>query len=183
MSELENMNIAILVDNYFEQVEMTEPKDVMESHGASVHLISTEQKMVQGMNHAELADTFEADNLIDEVEPADYDVLIIPGGTINGDQLRGKETAQEWVQYFMNSNKPLAIICHGPWILISADCIEGKTLTSYPSLELDLVNAGATEWLDEPVVVDENLITSRTPDDLHAFTSAILEQVKAINTY
>ena len=182
MAELQGKMIAILVDNYFEQIEMTSPRDALSEAGATVHLVSTGEKRVQGMNHADMADEFEVDAVIDEMKSNDYHALVIPGGTINGDQLRVKQNAQNWIRDFNDKGKPIAVICHGPWLLIDSGLAKGATLTSYPTLKTDLMNAGATEWKDEEVVVDGNLITSRNPDDLPAFNNALIEKLSGPST-
>ena len=169
-------HIAILVDNYFEQSEFDEPLSAMKDAGAEVTVISTKEKELHGMNHAKIADKFIADLLLEQAESEDYDALIIPGGAINADKLRMNETAQAWANDFLNSGRPLAIICHSPWLLISADCIEGRKVTSYYTIQDDILNAGG-EWVDLEVVLDGNLITSRGPDDLPKFIETILKKL------
>lgn len=178
MADLSGKTVAIVVDNYFEEVEMTSPRKILEEAGATVHLVATKDQAVFGMNHAEMGDEFDADALIDEVTSREYDALVIPGGTINGDQLRVNETAQHWVKEFLEEQtKPVAIICHGPWILVDSGLARGRKLTSYPTLKQDLINAGA-DWVDEEVVIDSNLITSRNPDDLPAFNGSLISMLR-----
>lgn len=177
MADLNGKTVAIVVDNYFEEVEMTNPRKALEEAGATVHLVATKDQAVFGMNHAEMGDEFDADASIDEVNSKEYDALVIPGGTINGDQLRVHETAQHWVKEFLEQQtKPVAIICHGPWILVDSGLARDRKLTSYPTLRQDLINAGA-DWVDEEVVVDGNLITSRNPDDLPSFNEALINML------
>lgn len=167
-------HIAILVDNYFEQSEFEEPIDALEIAGASITIISAGDSIeLQGMRHTSFADNFTADLLLEDARAEDYDALILPGGVVNSDSLRTNEKAQSWIVDFMDKGKLVAAICHAPWLLVSADVVEGKQLTSFPSLQDDIRNAGG-EWTDQPVVIDHNLITSRKPDDLSFFNEAII---------
>jgi len=172
---IHDKKVAILVHNYFEQPEFEQPLQALKDAGAEVHVIAAgDTKQLQAMQQdTDKSDMFQADLLLVEANPDDYDALILPGGTVNADNLRMVDGAQEWVKGFMGAQKPVAAICHAPWVLISSGVIKGKRLTSYPSLRDDAINAGA-EWVDEEVVVDGNLITSRNPDDLPAFCSAII---------
>ncbi|MGL5794842.1 MAG: type 1 glutamine amidotransferase domain-containing protein [Waterburya sp.] len=169
--ELQDTNIAILLTDGFEQVEMTQPRQAYNDAGASTYLISPAGEQVQGWNHFDKADYFQVDVPLDKANPQDYDALLLPGGVANPDQLRTNETAVKFIQAFFKAGKPVAAICHGPWSLIEADAVKGHKITSWPSLKTDLTNAGA-DWVDEEVVVDGNLITSRNPNDVPAFIKA-----------
>ncbi|MGL4881172.1 MAG: type 1 glutamine amidotransferase domain-containing protein [Waterburya sp.] len=169
--ELQDTNIAILLTDGFEQVEMTQPRQAYNDEGASTYLISPAGEQVQGWNHFDKADYFQVDVPLDKANPQDYDALLLPGGVANPDQLRTNETAVKFIQAFFKAGKPVAAICHGPWSLIEADAVKGHKITSWPSLKTDLTNAGA-DWVDEEVVVDGNLITSRNPNDIPAFIKA-----------
>ena len=171
--ELQGINIAILVTNGFEQVEMTKPRQAFNDAGASTYIISPAGEQVQGWNHYDKADYFQVDLPLDQANPDDYDALVLPGGTANPDQLRTNATAVKFIQAFFDADKPVAAICHGPWTLIEADAVKGRKITSWSSLKTDLTNAGAA-WVDEEVVVDGNLITSRNPDDLPWFINAAI---------
>ncbi|MGD1920521.1 MAG: type 1 glutamine amidotransferase domain-containing protein [Pleurocapsa sp.] len=166
--ELKGINIAILVADGFEQIEMTQPRQAYNDAGASTYIISPSGEQVQGWNHYDKADCFLVDLPLDKANPQDYDALLLPGGTVNPDQLRTNETAIKFIKAFFDAEKPVAAICHGPWTLIEADVVQGRKITSWSSLKTDLTNAGAT-WVDESVVVDGNLITSRNPDDIPWF--------------
>lgn len=157
-----------------EQVELTEPWKAVEEAGHQPVLLSTESGEVQAFNHLDKADTFPVDVTVAEAEVGDYDALVLPGGVANPDALRTDSDAVSFVRTFIESGKPVAAICHAPWTLVEADVVRGRTLTSWPSLQTDLRNAGAT-WEDREVVVDDNLITSRNPDDLPAFGKALTD--------
>ncbi len=159
-----------------EQVELTEPWQALTSAGADATLIAPNMGKVQAFRHLDKADTFEVDATIDQVDAAQFDALVLPGGVANPDQLRRSSDAVAFVQDFMRSGRPVAAICHGPWTLVEAGVIDGRRLTSWPSLQTDLRNAGAT-WVDQELVIDDNLLTSRNPGDLPAFCHAILEAV------
>lgn len=169
--DLKDINIAILVTNGFEQIEMTKPRQDFNDAGANTYIISPAGERVRGWNHYDKADYFQVDVPLNEANPDDYDALLLPGGTANPDQLRTNETAIEFIKAFFKSDKPVAAICHGPWTLIDANVVEGRRITSWPSLKTDLRNAGAS-WVDEQVVVDGNLVTSRNPEDLPWFINA-----------
>jgi protease I len=173
--ELNQKRIAILVTDGFEQVEMTEPKKAFEAAGAQTHVISPKPDRVQGWNHFDKGDFFTVDIPLDQANPSDYDALVLPGGVANPDQLRTSEKAIQFIQAFFEAGKPIAAICHGPWTLIEANAVRGRTLTSWPSLKTDLQNAGAT-WVDQEVVVDNGLITSRNPQDIPAFNRKAIEE-------
>lgn len=173
---LSNKRVAILVDNYFEQAELEEPLEALKEVGVGVEVVGISKKMLTSMEHAKISDKFQADVLIGDADMEDYDALILPGGAINADSLRMNEEAREWVKYFMASELPLAVICHAPWLLISADVVKGKSLTSYFTIQDDIRNAGG-KWLDKPVVVDNNLITSRMPEDINQFNYTIIDML------
>lgn len=172
--DLADKKVAILVHNYFEQAEFTQPLQALKDAGAAVHVVSgSGERELQGLNHVDKADTFQADVLLEDVNLADYDALVLPGGATNADNLRMVEEARTWVRHCMSEKKPLAVICHAPWVLASAGVANGRTLTSYFTIQDDMRNAGA-DWVDQEVAVDDNLITSRNPDDLPAFCSALV---------
>jgi protease I len=172
--ELRDKKIAILVADGFEQVEMTEPRKALEEAGAKTELVSPAQKEVQGWNHQEKANKFPVDVELDAAHPGNYDALLLPGGVMNPDQLRVNPKAVEFVKSFFQDGKPVAAICHGPWMLVEADVVYGRAVTSWPSVKTDLRNAGA-QWLDMEVVSDHGLVTSRKPDDIPAFNRKMIE--------
>jgi protease I len=167
-------HIAILVDNYFEQAEFEVPLKFLKDEGVDVTVVSSAKIDLQAMEHVKLADKFRADELLDDTDIDSFDALVIPGGVINADNLRMVPKAREWVSNFIDNGKLIAAICHAPWLLVSADELEGRRLTSWPTLQDDIRNAGG-EWIYQPVVVDDNLITSRKPGDLDGFNDAIKE--------
>lgn len=171
--ELQGKNIAILATNGFEQAEMTKPRQAFNDAGASTYLISPAGEQVQGWNHFDKADHFQVDLPLNKANPDDYDALLLPGGVANPDQLRTNDTAIQFIKAFFKTGKPVAAICHGPWTLIEADAVKGRKVTSWSSLKTDLTNAGAN-WVDEKVVVDGNLITSRNPDDIPWFVNTAI---------
>jgi protease I len=171
---LQGKKVAFLVSaEGIEQAELTGPWEAMEKAGAAPALLSAEKGEVQAFNHLDKADTFPVDQTVSDAKVDEYDALVVPGGVGNGDFLRSDETSVGFVREFVQSGKPVAVICHGPWVLVEADVVRDRTLTSWPSLKTDIRNAGGT-WVDEEVVVDGNLITSRKPDDLPAFNDAAL---------
>jgi len=173
---LQGKKIAFLTANEgVEQVELTEPLKAVREAGAEAELLAPEAGEVQAFNHLDKGDTFDVDRTVGEADPGEYDGLVLPGGVANPDQLRTKPEALEFVRGFFAAGKPVGVICHGPWTLIDAGVAEGRTLTSWPSLETDLRNAGAN-WVDEEVHVDQGLVTSRKPDDLEAFNAKIVEE-------
>jgi protease I len=175
MTDLSGRMIAFLVANEgVEQVELTEPWSAVEKAGGSPRLLSVEAGRVQAFNHLDKADTFEVDDVVADADPASYDGLVLPGGVANPDALRTDQDAVTFVREIVESGTPVAAICHAPWTLVEADVVRGRRLTSWPSLQTDLRNAGA-EWVDEEVVVDGGLVTSRRPDDLPAFNEAMVE--------
>jgi protease I len=172
--ELKDKKIAILVADGFEQVEMTEPRKALEEAGAKTELVSPAQKEVQGWKHHEKADKFPVDLQLDAAHPENYDALLLPGGVMSPDQLRVNPKAVDFVKSFFQEGKPVAAICHGPWMLVEADVVHGRAVTSWPSVKTDLRNAGA-QWLDMEVVSDHGLVTSRKPDDIPAFNRKMIE--------
>jgi protease I len=175
MTDLTGKTVAFLVaPEGIEQVELTEPWGAVEKAGGTPRLLSTKSGRVQAFHHLDQADTFEVDQAVAEADHESYAALVLPGGVANPDALRMDEDAVEFVKGFVESGKPVAAICHAPWTLVEADVVRGKRMTSWPSLQTDLRNAGA-EWVDEEVVVDGNLVTSRNPDDLPAFNEKLLE--------
>jgi protease I len=174
--QLQGKKIAILVANEgVEQVELTSPLAALREAGAEVDLLAPEEDVIQAFNHLDKGDTFTPDKLVGDANPDTYDGLVLPGGVANPDQLRTETDAVQFVRAFFEAGKPVGAICHGPWTLINADVVDGRTLTSWPSLQTDLRNAGA-EWVDEEVHVDQGLVSSRKPDDLEAFNAKIVEE-------
>lgn len=167
-STLNGKRIAFLATDGFEQIELTRPWEEIKAAGATVELIAPKAGKVQGMKHFEKGDMFAVDKTLGTVKAADYDGLVLPGGVANPDALRMDEKAITFIRDFFKDAKPVAAICHGPWTLIEAGVLKGRTVTSWPSLKTDIINAGGT-WVDEEVHVDRGLITSRKPDDLDAF--------------
>ncbi len=174
-NELAGRKIAILVENGFEQVEMTEPRRALEEAGAATDLISPQQSQVKAWNQAERGDAFKVDTVLSHADPGAYDALVLPGGVMNPDHLRMNTQAVDFVREFVRSGKPIAAICHGPWMLIEAGAARGRTMTSWPSLQTDLRNAGTT-WVDQEVCVDNGIVTSRNPDDIPAFNRKMIEE-------
>ncbi len=174
-SELNGRKIAILVANGFEQVEMTRPRKALEDAGAETVLISPEDRKVKGWNHTEWGDEFDVERPLDSAREDEYDALMLPGGVMNPDHLRMNERAVDFVRSFFEAGKPVAAICHGPWMLVETDVVRGRTVTSWPSLKTDLRNAGA-KWVDREVVTDAGLVTSRNPDDIPAFNRKMIEE-------
>ncbi|AMR34402.1 protease [Mucilaginibacter sp. PAMC 26640] len=176
MANLNNKKVALLTEEGFEQVELTSPKAALEAAGATVHIISPQSGKIKAWNETDWGIEVDVDKNLSDVSPDDYDALVLPGGVLNPDKLRQNKDAVAFVSAFLDEGKPVAAICHGPQVLIETGMISGRRLTSYPSLETDLKNAGA-EWVDEEVVVDNGLITSRTPKDLDAFNRKTIEEI------
>jgi protease I len=168
--------VAFLATDGVEQVELTEPWQAVKDVGAKPELISLKSGKIQCMNHDEKSDAFPVDHLVADVSAEDYDALVLPGGVLNPDTLRMNETAVDFVRDFFKQGKPVAAICHGPWMLVEADVVVGRTLTSFPSIKTDIRNAGGT-WVDKEVVVDQGLVTSRSPHDLPAFNAKLIEEI------
>jgi protease I len=173
---LDGRKVAFLLTDGVEQVELTEPWKRVEDEGGIPELISIEQGEVQGYNHRDKADKFPVDRLVTEADQTEFDGLVLPGGVVNPDNLRTNDDAVRFVRSFFEAGKPVAAICHGPWMLVEADVVNGRTLTSWPSVKTDIANAGGT-WVDEEVHVDSGLVTSRNPDDLPAFCDKLAEEI------
>lgn len=177
MSEsLHGKKIAILATDGFEQVELTEPKKALEEAGAKTEVISPKSGEIRGWKFKEWGDAVNVDKTLDQAKVQDYDALVLPGGVINPDHLRMEPRAVSFVRDFVQTGRPVAAICHGPWTLVEADVVRGKTFTSWPSVKTDLKNAGA-KWVDKEVATDGQFISSRKPDDIPAFSKAIIQAV------
>jgi protease I len=175
-NELQGMKIAFVVaPEGVEQVELTEPWDTVKNSGGTPELLSTDSGEIQAFNHLDKGDTFPVDRVVSEASTSDYDGLVLPGGVANPDFLRMDQGAVGFIHGFFEQGKPVGVICHGPWTLVEADVLRGRTITSWPSLKTDIRNAGGT-WVDEQVVTDEGLVSSRNPDDLPAFCDKIVEE-------
>jgi protease I len=174
--KLKDKKVAMLVANGFEQVELTEPKAALEAAGAEVLIVSPELRTVKGWNHTNWGDEFKVDVPLSDAKADEFDALVLPGGVLNPDKLRRNEWALQLVRAFAESGKPIGAICHGPWTLIDAGIVPGRKMTSYPSIQTDLKNAGAN-WVDEEVVVDNGLVTSRKPADIPAFSQKLIEEI------
>lgn len=173
---LTGKKVAILVADGFEQVELTEPKKALEAAGAQTEIVSPAEGKVKGWQHTEWGDELAVDVPLASADSSSYDALLLPGGVMNPDKLRADQQAVAFVRSFVEAGKPIAAICHGPWTLIEAGAVKGRTMTSWPSLQTDLSNAGAT-WVDEEVVTDNGLVTSRKPDDIPAFNRKMIEEI------
>jgi deglycase len=173
--QLNGKRVAILVADGFEQVELTEPKQALEDAGAITQIVSPAGDEVKGWKHTEWGDKFPVDVALEDADCKNYDALLLPGGVINPDKLRLEEKAIKFIKGFADAKKPIAAICHGPWTLIDAGVARGRKITSWPSLKTDLLNAGA-DWVDEEVVVDNGIVTSRKPDDIPAFNEKMIEE-------
>jgi protease I len=175
-NDLRGKRVAALVDHGFEQSELLEPKKALEQAGAKVDVISPQQGKVKGWKHTDWGEEVPVDRQLDGASADEYDALLLPGGVMNPDKLRANQKAVQFVKAFVDSGRPIAAICHGPWTLIEAGAVKGRTVTSWPSLQSDLRNAGAT-WVDQEVVVDNGLVTSRKPDDIPAFNRKMIEEI------
>jgi len=172
--QLEGLKVAILVTDGFEEVEMTKPRAALDAAGAKTDLITPKGRQAHGKNHDEDGNVFPADAELEVAKPADYDALLLPGGVANPDRLRMMPAAVTFVKEFFKNDKPVAAICHGPWLLVEAGVLKGRTVTSWPSIKTDIINAGG-HWVDREVAIDRNLVTSRKPDDIPAFNRAVIE--------
>ena len=175
MAALGGKRVAILVAEGFEQVEMTAPRKALQDAGAATKIVSPAKGEVQGWNHFDKGDRFAVDVPLEQARAEEFDALLLPGGVANPDQLRMNPKAVQFVRSFCDAGKPIGVICHGPWTLIDAGAVEGRTITSWPSLKTDLENAGA-KWIDQEVVVDHGLVSSRNPKDIPAFSRKIVEE-------
>ncbi len=173
--ELLNKRVAILATDGFEQAELQGPKEALEEAGATVNIVSLKEGQIQGMQHADKGDLFDVDLALEDAKPEEFDALMLPGGLMNPDALRSTPEALEFTKAFFTAGKPVAAICHAPWILIDAGLVKGRTLTSWPAIQTDVKNAGG-HWVDEEVVVDHGLVTSRKPDDIPAFNRKMIEE-------
>ncbi len=171
---LDGLRVAILVSDDFEQIEMTEPKKALEEAGAQTKLISPQQGPVHGMKHDVRMDDFDVDLPLDQANPNDFDAVLLPGGALNADSLRMNPKAQDFVRRMDQAGKPMAVICHAPWLLVSTGLVKGRTLTSWPTIQDDIRNAGGN-WVNEQAVHDRNLVTSRGPQDIPAFNQAMVD--------
>jgi protease I len=173
---LEGKSVAILVTDGFEQSELEQPRTALEEAGADTAIVSPKEGPIKAWDGDDFGDIFDVDVALSDADPNDYDALLLPGGVMNPDKLRMVPEAVAFVRAFFEAGKPVAAICHGPQMLIEAGAVKGRTLTSYPSLKTDLINAGA-RWIDEPVVTDQGLVTSRRPDDIPAFNAKMIEEI------
>ena len=172
---LSGRKVAVLATDGVEQIELTRPVEALKAEGAQVEVVSPKSGEIQGSNHFDKGDAIAVDRELSQADAGAYDAIVLPGGVINPDQLRLERGAIDFIRSFAQAGKPIAAICHGPWTLINAEAVQGRRVTSWPSLEADLKNAGAT-WVDEEVVVDQGLVTSRKPDDLDAFCAKMVEE-------
>ena len=175
IDSLNGKRVAILATDGVEQVELTEPRKALDDAGATTQVVSPKSGTIKGWQHDHWGDQIKVDVPLDQANPSDYDALMLPGGVMNPDRLRMNEKAVNFVRQFFQAGKPVAAICHGPWLLVEANVARGRTVTSWPSLQTDLRNAGA-DWVDREVVTDEGLVTSRKPDDIPAFNRKMIEE-------
>src|SRR3712207_7887750 len=175
-ASIQGKRVAFLATDGVEEVEYTEPRKAVEAAGGTAELISIKDGEIQAVNHMDKAGTYPVDRLVADADPDAYDALVLPGGVANPDFLRMDPDAVQFVRSFVTAGKPVAAICHGPWTLVEAGVVEGRTLTSWPSIKTDIVNAGG-QWVDEEVHVDSGLVTSRKPDDLEAFCAKLVEEL------
>jgi protease I len=173
--KLKNLRVAILATEGFEGAELREPRRALDAEGAETKVISPKTGEIKAWEHDRWGDTLRVDESLAQANPEDYDALLLPGGVINADKIRGEPKAVEFVRHFVQAGKPMAVICHAPWLLIEAGIVRGRTVTSWPTLKTDLKNAGAT-WVDKDVVTDNGLVTSRKPDDIPAFNKKMIEE-------
>jgi protease I len=175
--KLSNKRVAILATDGVEQVELLGPRKALEAEGATTEVISPKAGKIKGWDHTEWGEEIPVDTVLNLADPSKYDALMLPGGVMNPDHLRQDRDAVEFVKAFFNSRKPVAAICHAPWMLVEANVVKGRTLTSWPSLRADIRNAGGN-WVDEEVVTDQGLVTSRKPDDIPAFNEKMIEEIQ-----
>ncbi|HWD38827.1 MAG TPA: type 1 glutamine amidotransferase domain-containing protein [Fimbriimonas sp.] len=175
--QLKGKRVAILATDGFEQAELLQPKEILEDAGAETTVVSLKAGEIMGWNEKDWGRSVRVQKTLDECSPEDFDALLLPGGVMNPDKLRTDPRAVQFAKAFVTTGKPVGAICHGPWLLAEADVLDGRCVTSWPSLQTDLRNAGA-EWVDEQVVTDEGLVTSRKPDDIPAFASKLIEEIK-----
>jgi protease I len=175
-SNLQGKRIAILATDGFEQVELTEPKKALDQAGAQTVVIAPKSEEIKGWNHTEWGDKVKVDRTLDQVKPDEFDALLLPGGVMNPDSLRMEPKAVNFVREFSQSGRPVASICHGPWMLVEAGVVNGKTITSWPSVKTDIKNAGG-KWVDQEVAADGQFITSRKPEDIPAFNRTLIEKI------
>ncbi|QNK78733.1 type 1 glutamine amidotransferase [Winogradskyella sp. PAMC22761] len=176
MENLKRKTVAILATNGFEESELKEPMDALKEAGADVHIISDKSGKIKGWQNGNWSNEYDVDKTLSEASEADYNALMLPGGVMNPDTLRQNKEAVNFVKSFFKNKKPVAAICHAPWLLAEADVLQGRKITSYGSIKKDMINAGA-EWEDSEVVVDHGLVTSRNPNDLPAFNAKLIEEV------
>jgi protease I len=176
MNNLKDLKVAILTENGFEQSELLSPKQAMEEAGVTVEIVSPQDKEVRAWDKKDWGVTVSVDKKLDDANPNDYDGLVLPGGVLNPDKLRVNQKAVDFIRHFLKASKPLAVICHGPQTMIETGLLRGRRMTSYPSVKTDLMNAGV-DWVDEEVVVDNGLVSSRSPKDLDAFNRKLLEEL------
>ncbi|HTZ75305.1 MAG TPA: type 1 glutamine amidotransferase domain-containing protein [Candidatus Aquilonibacter sp.] len=174
MDNLKGLRVAILVDNGFERVELTDPRKALEEAGASSEIVSPQEKQVRALETKDWGDNYPVDKNLDEAQASSFDALLLPGGVMNPDRLRMNPKAVAFVKSFVDEGKPIAAICHGPWTLIETGAVKGRKITSWPSLKTDLRNAGA-DWEDREVIVDRNIVSSRKPDDIPAFNREMMK--------
>ncbi len=176
MENLSKKTVAILATDGFEESELKEPKKALENAGAEVHIISEKSGKIKSWTDGNWGPEYTVDKTLDDVSQSDYDALMLPGGVINPDKLRKNPKAVKFIKSFFENHKPVGAICHGPWLLAEADVLKGRKITSYESIKTDMINAGAS-WEDKEVVVDQGLVTSRSPEDLPAFNAKLVEEV------
>lgn len=176
MEDLQRKRVAILATDGFEERELSSPRKALEAQGADVHIISDKSPEIRAWNNGNWSATYQVDRTVEEATDSEYDALVLPGGVINPDKMRRNGKAVEFVRSFFKHHKPVAAICHGPWMLAEAGVLDGRKITSFSAIKTDMINAGAN-WVDREVVVDQGLVTSRSPEDLGAFNAKLIEEV------